>query len=228
MSLFFSVHRWTGIDDSPALTRRVRGLGKIVAIVLIPITSWWVVIRKDDHAWSNLSSPISSFFTGRRLPKPFLPTPENWAAKEHIETGVLPPPKPERPSHGAPLPTTLQSECAAIGIRCNYRLFEPVGPQQGIGVVNVAAVKELESPVKFRVECTSQCREYPLGASPSISYQRSFLSAKVSLQSDRELDFIIVLLPSDMPFKPGMEFQFQIYCANNPRGCDVTEIKRPH
>jgi hypothetical protein len=89
-SLYSSVHHWAGIADSPSLTSFLRKSGKFIAFILLITSSVWVTIRKGTHPWSNLSEPVALLIAARKIqpPLPFIPTPENWAAKQQFATTV--------------------------------------------------------------------------------------------------------------------------------------------
>jgi hypothetical protein len=92
------------------------------------------VQEKEDHPWSHLSKPIQLIFQRppqMECPNCYVPTPENWAAKQHFQTGVLVPSegsvgnsrprqKPTIDYHPVLSVSKTEVECKANGERLEF------------------------------------------------------------------------------------------------------------
>jgi hypothetical protein len=211
---------WDGSGAPPKWKLPLKWFGTIVIFTSLALCIYIVIAEKADKDWSHLQKPLISLLSKNiQAPRPFVPTPENWAAKQHIDT-QFPVPKPPYHAPGPAAPPTLESECAAIGIVCGVGLRPPRN-----FMFTIRAIKKLESPVKFRVECDSPCR--PVGTSAFIYNGLDNTTAQVTLESFGETTYINVLLPPNMLFETGMNFQFGVVCLANSR-CMVTSIERLH
>lgn len=101
VSFIAAAYHWTGIEDSPRLTRFSRIGGITLAVILALAYVPWIVIRKDGHPWSNLSAVLPDMSTGKTaiVPRPALPlVPHGWDAKTPPAVAVghraIVPPKP--------------------------------------------------------------------------------------------------------------------------------------
>jgi len=96
LGVFSKLLHWDGSGIPAKWAYPLKGAGSLGILIVLAGFIYIVVAEKGSKDWSHLQKPIMALLYHPLIFKPFIPTPDNWAAKQHFDTEVpeLSPPPP--------------------------------------------------------------------------------------------------------------------------------------